>query len=166
MAFRHTPDPLSALMQKKQDTAHNKNQYYCHTGKCGKCCKLNRHQKPGKKSGNRNCKGFGKNTPVDVVIRPEDIDIIPYESGHIKGTVVSATFKGVHYEFIIDVEGFKWLIQSTDYQSVGADVAFVINPEDIHIMKKSEYSGVFGDYSSFSNEYSEDEQTSEAENEI
>ena len=61
MAFRHTPDPLSALMQKKQDTAHNKNQYYCHTGKCGKCCKLNRHQKPGKKSGNRNCKGFGKN---------------------------------------------------------------------------------------------------------
>lgn len=107
-------------------------------------------------------KGFGKNTPVDVVIRPEDIDIIPYESGHIKGTVVSATFKGVHYEFIIDVDGFKWLIQSTDYQSVGSEVAFVINPEDIHIMSKSEYSGVFGDYSSFSDEYDEDAASAEA----
>ena len=107
-------------------------------------------------------KGFGKNTPVDVVIRPEDIDIIPYESGHIKGTVVSATFKGVHYEFIIDVDGFKWLIQSTDYQSVGSEVAFVINPEDIHIMNKSEYSGVFGDYSSFSDEYDEDAASAEA----
>ena len=100
--------------------------------------------------------GFGRNTPVDVVVRPEDIDIIPYESGHIKGTVVSATFKGVHYEFIIDVDGFKWLIQSTDYQQVGSEVAFVINPEDIHIMRKSEYSGVFGDYSTFSAEYDED----------
>lgn len=110
-------------------------------------------------------KGFGRNTPVDVVIRPEDIDIIPYESGHIKGTVVSATFKGVHYEFIIDVDGFKWLIQSTDYQSVGSSVAFVINPEDIHIMKKSEYSGVFGDYSSFSDEYDEDGRAAEEDHE-
>lgn len=100
--------------------------------------------------------GFGKNKPVDVVIRPEDIDIIPYESGHIKGKVDSVTFKGVHYEFIIDVNGYKWMIQSTDYQKEGADVAFVINPEDIHIMEKSEYSGVFGDYSTFSIEYDED----------
>jgi len=100
--------------------------------------------------------GFAKNEPVDVVIRPEDINIIPFESGHIKGTVDSVTFKGVHYEFIIDVNGFKWMIQSTDFQDKGSDVAFIIQPEDIHIMKKSEYSGVFGDYSSFSAEYAED----------
>jgi spermidine/putrescine transport system ATP-binding protein len=109
--------------------------------------------------------GFGKNEPVDVVIRPEDIDIIPYEIGHIHGTVTSVTFKGVHYEFIIDVNGFKWLIQSTDYHARGSDVAFVIHPEDIHIMRKSEYSGKFGDYSSFSSEYEEGPEIPEAENE-
>ncbi len=110
--------------------------------------------------------GFEKSEPVDVVIRPEDIDIIPYENGHIRGTVESVTFKGVHYEFIIDVKGFKWLIQSTDYQAKGSDVAFIIHPEDIHIMKKSEYSGKFGDYSSFSSEYDEGEENPEVENEI
>jgi spermidine/putrescine transport system ATP-binding protein len=101
-------------------------------------------------------KGFTKNEPVDVVLRPEDIDIIPYEEGHIRGWVDSVTFKGVHYEFIIDVSGFKWLIQSTDYQATGTEVGLVINPEDIHIMKKSAYSGTVGDYSSFSEEFAED----------
>jgi len=105
--------------------------------------------------------GFGKNTPVDVVIRPEDIDIIPFEKGHIKGTITSVTFKGVHYEFIVDVNGFKWLIQSTDYLALGTEVAFVIEPDAIHIMQKSEYSGMFGDYSSFSAQYDEE---SEADN--
>ncbi len=100
--------------------------------------------------------GFAPNEPVDVVIRPEDIDLIPYEAGFIRGTVTNITFKGVHYEFIVDVAGFKWLVQSTDYRELGSDVGFVINPEDIHIMKKSEYSGLFGDYSSFSQEYDED----------
>ncbi len=109
--------------------------------------------------------GFGKREPVDVVIRPEDIDIIPYEKGHIRGTITNVTFKGVHYEFIIDVDGYKWLIQSTDYQEQGSDVAFIINPEDIHIMKKSEYSGVFGDYSSFSQEYAEDSENPEVQDE-
>ena len=110
--------------------------------------------------------GFGKNEPVDVVIRPEDIDIIPYESGYIRGTVESVTFKGVHYEFIIDVKGFKWLIQSTDFRAKGSDVAFIINPEDIHIMRKSEYSGKFGDYSSFYSEYDEGSDNPEASDEI
>ncbi|MBE6938857.1 MAG: ABC transporter ATP-binding protein [Ruminococcaceae bacterium] len=100
--------------------------------------------------------GFGANEPVDVVIRPEDIDIIPYRPGLIKGTVSNITFKGVHYEFIVDVDGFKWLVQSTDYQELGSTVGFVIESDAIHIMKKSEYSGVFGDYSSFSQEYDED----------
>ena len=109
--------------------------------------------------------GFEKDEPVDVVIRPEDIDVIPYESGHIMGTVTAVTFKGVHYEFIIDVEGFKWMVQSTDFHAVGTKVAFIIEPDAIHIMHKSEYSGKFGDYSSFSAEYDEDIAEFDAEKE-
>ena len=65
--------------------------------------------------------GFGKMAPVDVVIRPEDIDIVPTGSAaaHINGVVTSVTFKGVHYEIIVDVDGFKWMIQTTDSANVG-----------------------------------------------
>ena len=100
-------------------------------------------------------KGFGKNEPVDVVIRPEDIDIVPADAGHLCGTVTSITFKGVHYDIIVDFKGFKWLIQSTDYQPEGAYIGIRLNPEDIHVMKKSEYSDMYGDYSSYSAEYDE-----------
>lgn len=100
--------------------------------------------------------GFEPDSPVDVVIRPEDIDIVNYESRYIKGTVCSVTFKGVHYEFIIDVDGFKWLIQSTDYRKKGAEVGLIIEPDAIHIMKKSAYSGKIGDYSTFSDEFDKD----------
>ena len=63
--------------------------------------------------------GFEKNEPVDVVIRPEDIDIVPPDEGHLCGTVTSVTFKGVHYDTIVDFKGFKWLIQTTDFYDVG-----------------------------------------------
>ena len=99
--------------------------------------------------------GFEKDEPVDVVIRPEDIDIIPADDSHLCGTVTSVTFKGVHYDTIVDFKGFKWLIQTTDYCPVDSYIGIRINPEDIHIMKKSEYSGMFGDYSSYSAEYDE-----------
>ena len=99
--------------------------------------------------------GFEKNEPVDVVIRPEDIDIVPGDAGHLSGTVTSVTFKGVHYDTIVDFKGFKWLIQTTDYCPVGSYIGIRLNPEDIHIMHKSEYSGQFGDYSSYSAEYDE-----------
>ena len=99
--------------------------------------------------------GFEKNEPVDVVIRPEDIDIVPPDNGHLCGTVTSVTFKGVHYDTIVDFKGFKWLIQTTDYHSVGEYIGIRLEPEDIHIMHKSEYSGMFGDYSSYSAEYDE-----------
>lgn len=62
---------------------------------------------------------------------------------------------GVHYEIIIDINGFKWMIQTTDYVDEGAEVGLYIEPDAIHIMKKSEYSGMYGDYSSFSNELDE-----------
>ena len=100
-------------------------------------------------------KGFAKNENVDVVVRPEDVDIVPIEQGMLRGTVTSITFMGVHYEIIIDINGFKWMIQTTDYVDEGAEVGLYIEPDAIHIMKKSEYSGMYGDYSSFSNELDE-----------
>ena len=100
-------------------------------------------------------KGFAPMEPVDVVIRPEDIDIVPPEKGQLRGVVTSVTFKGVHYDTIVDFKGFKWLIQTTDYHPVGETIGIILNPDDIHIMHKSQYSGMFGDYSSYSEEYEE-----------
>ncbi|MBQ3011134.1 MAG: ABC transporter ATP-binding protein [Oscillospiraceae bacterium] len=100
-------------------------------------------------------KGFAPNEPVDVVIRPEDIDIVPPEQGQLVGTVTSVTFKGMMYDIIVDFRGFKWLIQTTDHSPEGASIGIKIDPDGIHIMKKSHYSGMFGDYSSFSEEYDE-----------
>ncbi len=100
-------------------------------------------------------KGFAKEEPVDVVIRPEDIDIVPEEQGQLTGTVTEVTFKGVHYDTIVDFRGFKWLIQTTDYSPVGARIGVKIDPDGFHIMKKSVYSGTFGDYSSYSDAYDE-----------
>ena len=99
--------------------------------------------------------GFGKNEPVDVVIRPEDVDIIAPDKGKLRGKVTSVTFMGVHNEAIVDIDGFKWMIQTTDPVTEGAYIGITLEPDAIHIMKKSEYSGLFGDYSSFSNELDE-----------
>ena len=99
--------------------------------------------------------GFSENEPVDVVIRPEDIDIVPVEQGQLTGTVTNVTFKGMQYDIIVDFRGFKWLIQTTDHSPVGARIGIKIDPDGIHVMKKSAYSGMFGDYSSFSDEYDE-----------
>ena len=96
--------------------------------------------------------GFKKNEPVDVVIRPEDVDIVPADKAMLTGIVTSVTFLGVHYEIIVDICGFKWMIQTTDYCGEDETVGLSIDPDAIHIMKKSEYSGMFGDYSSFSDE--------------
>ena len=96
--------------------------------------------------------GFNENEPVDVVIRPEDVDIVPPYKGMVVGNVTSVTFLGVHYEIIVDINGFKWMIQTTDEHKVGDNVGLYIEPDAIHIMKKSEYSGTFGDYSSYSEE--------------
>ena len=96
--------------------------------------------------------GFDKNEPVDVVIRPEDVDVVKPEAGMLCGLVTGVTFKGVHYEVIVDVDGFKWMIQTTDFVEEGATIGLSIDPDAFHIMKKSEFSGMFGDYSSFSDE--------------
>ncbi len=100
-------------------------------------------------------KGFEKDEPVDVVIRPEDIDIVDTAVASLCGTVTSVTFKGVHYDTIVDCDGFKWLVQTTDFCAEGSYVGLKIYPNEIHIMKKSEYSGLYADYSSYSAEYDE-----------
>ena len=97
-------------------------------------------------------KGFNENEQVDVVVRPEDVDIVTPEKGMLKGQVTSVAFLGVHYEIIVDIGGFKWMIQTTDEHFTGDNVGLYIEPDAIHIMKKSEYSGLYGDYSSYSEE--------------
>ena len=106
--------------------------------------------------------GFAPNEPVDVVIRPEDIDIVPVDQGQLTGTVTNVTFKGMQYDIIVDFRGFKWLIQTTDFSPVGARIGVKIDPDGFHIMKKSAYSGKFGDYSSYSDEYDELSEDAEA----
>ena len=94
---------------------------------------------------------------MDVVIRPEDIEAVAPEDGHISGIVTSVTFKGVHNETIIDVNGFKWMMQTTKYLHENEKIGMLLEPDDIHIMKKSDYSGEFGDYSAFSDEIYEEQ---------
>ena len=97
-------------------------------------------------------KGFAKNEKVDIVVRPEDVDVVAIDKGMITGTVTSVTFKGDYYEIIVDVGGFKWMLETSDHVAPETTIGLFIEPEAIHVMKKSEYSGMFGDYSSFSDE--------------
>lgn len=85
-----------------------------------------------------NCvdKGFNKNENIEVVIRPEDVDIVNFNDGVLSGTVSSVTFKGVHYEMIVRVDDFDWMIHSTIMVKVGTEIGMNILPENIHIMKK------------------------------
>ena len=96
--------------------------------------------------------GFAPNEDVDIVVRPEDVDIVKPEDGMLRGVVTSVTFLGVHFEIIVDIGGFKWMIQTTDEHKEGEDVGLYIEPDAIHVMKKSKYSGKYGDYSSYSDE--------------
>ena len=99
--------------------------------------------------------GFEKGEKVDVVVRPEDVDVVKPEEGMLQGTVTSVTFKGVHYEIIVDIGGFKWMIQTTDFVGPDEKIGLYIEPDAIHVMKKSRFSDMFGDYSSFSEEFDE-----------
>ena len=82
--------------------------------------------------------GFGKNKPVDAVIRPEDIDLVKPEDGIIEGVVTHLIFKGVHYEMEVTANNFEWLVHSTDMVPVGTEVGIQVDPFDIQIMKKPE----------------------------
>ena len=80
--------------------------------------------------------GFGENTPVDVVIRPEDITIVPPEQAKLCGVVESVIFKGVHYEMLIDAYDYRWMVHSTKAADKGVSVGLSFGPDDIHIMHK------------------------------
>lgn len=80
--------------------------------------------------------GFGENTPVDVVIRPEDIKLVNKEDAKINGVVESVIFKGVHYEMMIEAYDYKWTVHSTKAAEIGSAVGLKFGPMDIHIMKK------------------------------
>ena len=81
-------------------------------------------------------KGFENKEDVDVVIRPEDLEIVPVDKGELKGIVESVTFKGVHYEMIVKSKDFDWMIHSTIMKPVGTEIGMTVLPENIHIMKK------------------------------
>jgi len=110
-------------------------------------------------------KGFAPNEEVDIVVRPEDVDIVPVEQGLLTGEITSVTFRGVHFEIIVDINGFKWMIQTTDYSPAGSTVGLYIEPDAIHIMKKSQYSGLYGDFSSYSDEIDQLSELTEDEDE-
>ena len=82
--------------------------------------------------------GFGQNKPVDVVIRPEDVDLVEPEKGTFTGVVTHLIFKGVHYEMEVQANGFEWLVHSTDLFPVGQKVGIHVDPFDIQIMNKPE----------------------------
>lgn len=81
-------------------------------------------------------KGFGENVEVEVVVRPEDIEVCPVENGAFSGVVKSVTFKGVHYEMLVETQNFTWKIHSIQCKDVGEKIGMNIIPEYIHIMKK------------------------------
>ena len=82
--------------------------------------------------------GFGQNKPVDAVVRPEDIVLTKPEEGIIKGRVISAIFKGVHYEMEVQAAGFEWLVHSTVLKEPGSEVGIWVDPFNIQIMHKPE----------------------------
>ncbi len=79
-------------------------------------------------------KGFGENKPVDVVIRPEDVELVAPDKGILKGTVTGLTFKGVHYEMDVMAGGYEWLVHSTKLSEVGSEVGIGVDPFNIQIM--------------------------------
>ncbi|SFP45061.1 spermidine/putrescine transport system ATP-binding protein [Butyrivibrio proteoclasticus] len=83
-------------------------------------------------------KGFGENKPVDVVIRPEDIELVSPENGTLKGIVTDLTFKGVHYEMDVEVGGRELLVHSTKLSPVGTNVGINVDPYNIQIMNVPE----------------------------
>ncbi len=92
-------------------------------------------------------KGFDKNETVDVVIRPEDVRVIPAEQAQLTGIVESVVFKGVHYEMKVDCVDHKWLIHSTKAEPVGSLIGMTVDPFDIHIMRKTKQEPAYPELS-------------------
>ena len=87
--------------------------------------------------------GFGRNVEVDVVVRPEDIDIVPPDQARLRGVVQSVVFMGVHYEVDVDCGGYEWVVHTTDYVAVGDEVGLSLPPDAFHVMKKTRSMNIF-----------------------
>ena len=85
-------------------------------------------------------KGFERNEIVEVVVRPEDIQIVPPIQGQITGIVENVIFKGVHFEMHVKAANTEWIIQSTQAVPVGEMIGMRIGPDEIHIMHRTEES--------------------------
>lgn len=82
-------------------------------------------------------KGFEQNEEVDVVVRPEDIKLVSDDRAMFKGMVQSVTFKGVHFEMLVEAQGITWTLHNTEMAQVGEEIGMALNPNDIHIMKRT-----------------------------
>ncbi len=80
--------------------------------------------------------GFDKDEFVDVVVRPEDIKLVPAVNGQLTGVVKNVVFKGVHYEMVVEQAGYEWRVRSTSFEPLGTVVGMTIGPNEIHIMKR------------------------------
>ncbi len=87
--------------------------------------------------------GFKRNEEVDVVVRPEDVDIISPENARVTGIVQSVIFMGVHYEIEVDCNGYDWVVHTTDYVKVGETVGISLEPDAIHVMHKTRSMNIF-----------------------
>ena len=88
--------------------------------------------------------GFGEQTPVDVVIRPEDLYIFPVsDMAQLRGVVQSCIFKGVHYEMVVLCQGYEFVVQDYHAFEAGTEVGLLVKPHDIHIMKKERLCNTF-----------------------
>ncbi len=83
-------------------------------------------------------KGFDANELVQVVVRPEDVEVVAPEAGMLTGVVTGLVFKGVHYEMTVEQAGNEWIIQSTDASQPGEVIGMIVNPDEIHIMHRQE----------------------------
>ena len=89
---------------------------------------------------------FDKNEKVDVVVRPEDIEVVPFGEGMVSGEISSCIFKGVHYEMVLMVGRTEIVIQSTKEYPQGSKIGVNIAPNSIHIMHKEFVSNIYDGY--------------------
>ncbi len=90
-------------------------------------------------------KGFMKNEPIEVVIRPEDLELCAPGEGSINGVVTACIFKGVHYEIMVEQEGFEWMVHSTKSAVIGENIGLILEPDAIHIMKEFDNDDAYPD---------------------
>ena len=83
-------------------------------------------------------KGFKDNEDIEVVLRPEDMDVVEPEAGKVSGTIISKVFMGVHYEYLVETKNRDYKVHTTENYEIGKKVGLTIDPFDIQVMHKME----------------------------